>query len=222
MENMEFLKAVLAEMNGNMKANQEKADANAKAMQDMLARIDTNRGTHCEALNDMQARMKDTMESQIGFLGSRMEADRKTNREEMKAAIQSIWSERDETIQQRVENIMTCVNHKTESLQKACHKETETYTEKIQPNPRMMQSVAEHQEVPKEEATVMLVRGLRKWHGDWNLATGRHQKPKGRIQANCESRKRLTVASRRMTRYAGVAWFKRGVVRKDCTRAKVE
>jgi hypothetical protein len=28
-----------------------------------------------------------------------MEADRKTNQEEMKAAIQSIWSERDETIQ---------------------------------------------------------------------------------------------------------------------------
>jgi hypothetical protein len=32
MENMEFLKAVLAEMNVNMKANQAKAEANRKPM----------------------------------------------------------------------------------------------------------------------------------------------------------------------------------------------
>jgi hypothetical protein len=46
----------------------------------------------------------------------RMEADRKTDREEMKVAIQSIWSELDET---QVENIMTRINHETQSLQKA-------------------------------------------------------------------------------------------------------
>jgi hypothetical protein len=51
---------------------------------------------------------------------------------------------------------------------------------------------------------------------------GRRQKPKGRIQATCESRKTLTVAGRRMTRCAGVAWLRRGVVRKDYIRAKVE
>jgi hypothetical protein len=207
MENMEFLKAVLAEMNAKMDSTQEKMDANTK---------------------EMQAKMGDTMESQIGFLVSRMESARKTNREEMKAAIQSIWSERDETIQQRVENITTCVNHKTQSLQKACqettacHEEMEAYTEKIQPDPRMMQSVAEHQEVPKEEAAVMLVGGLRKRRGDQNLAWRHRQNPKGRIQTSCESRKRLTVASRRMMHCAGVAWVRQGVIRKDCTRAKVE
>jgi predicted component of type VI protein secretion system len=47
------------------------------------------------------------MESEIGFLVSRMEEGRKTNREEMKATIKSIWSEVDETIQQQVGNIMT-------------------------------------------------------------------------------------------------------------------
>jgi hypothetical protein len=104
----------------------------------------------------------------------------------------------------------------------ACHKEAEAYTEKIRPDPRMMQSVVEHQEVSKEEAAVMLVGGLRKHHGDRNLAVGRHQKPKRRIQASCESRKRLTAASRRMTHCAGVARLRRGNVRKDCTRAKVE
>jgi hypothetical protein len=86
----------------------------------------------------------------------------------------------------------------------------------------MMQSVGEHHEVPKEEATVMPVGGLRKQHRDWNLATGCHQKPKGRIQASCKSWKRLTVAGRKVSRHARVPWGKRGVVRKDCTRAKVE
>jgi hypothetical protein len=56
----------------------------------MLAKTDTNRETDCGALKEMQAKMKDTMECQIGFLASRREADRKTNREEMKAAIQSM------------------------------------------------------------------------------------------------------------------------------------
>jgi hypothetical protein len=84
-----------------------------------------------------------------------------------------------------------------------------------------MQSIADHQEVPKEKATVMLV-GLRKRHGKQNLVAGCHQKPKGRIQASCESRKRFTVAGRTMTGCAGVAWLRRCVLRKDCIRAKVE
>jgi hypothetical protein len=68
----------------------------------------------------------------------------------------------------------------------------------------------------------MPVRGLRKQRGDWNLTAGWHQKPKERIQASCESRKSLTAGSRRMTCCAVEAWLRRGIVRKDCTRAKVE
>jgi hypothetical protein len=85
-----------------------------------------------------------------------------------------------------------------------------------------MQSAGEHKEIPKEETAVMLVRGLRKRYRDWNLAVGRRQKQKGRIEASCESRKRLTIAGRKVSRHARVAWRKRGVVRKNCTRAKVE
>jgi predicted component of type VI protein secretion system len=58
------------------------------------------------------------MESEIGVLVSRMEEGRKTNWEEMKATVKSIWSEVDETIQQQVGNIMTH-NQETQSLQKA-------------------------------------------------------------------------------------------------------
>jgi hypothetical protein len=53
----------------------------------------------------------------------------------------------------------------------------------------MMQCVAEHQEVPTEEAAMTPLRGLRKKHGDQNLAAGHSQKLKVRIQASCESRK---------------------------------
>jgi predicted component of type VI protein secretion system len=62
--------------------------------------------------------MKD-VESEICFPVSRMEEGRKTNREQMKATIKSIWSEVDETIQQQVGNIMTH-DQETQSLQKAC------------------------------------------------------------------------------------------------------
>jgi ClpP class serine protease len=43
----------------------------------MLAEMSTN-------TRETQAKMKDAMESQIGFLVSRMKATRKTDREEMK------------------------------------------------------------------------------------------------------------------------------------------
>jgi hypothetical protein len=59
-----------------------------------------------------------------------------------------------------------------------------------------MQSVAVHQEVPKAKAAVKPVGGQRKRRGERNLVAGRSQNPKGRIQASCESRKRLTVAGK--------------------------
>jgi hypothetical protein len=85
----------------------------------------------------MDAKMKETVERQIGSLVTTMEAMRKTDRDEMKqevgagqehmqemirtnqekmeAAIHSIPSELDETIQYRFKNVMTSVNHETQS-----------------------------------------------------------------------------------------------------------
>jgi hypothetical protein len=82
MEDMEFFNAVLAKMNADVKANQEKADTNMKAAQDVLVKIDTNRESDFEVLKEMQAKMKVTMESQMGFVVTRMEADRRTDRED--------------------------------------------------------------------------------------------------------------------------------------------
>jgi hypothetical protein len=96
---------------------------------------------------------------------------------------------------------------------KACQ-ETES-------NPGMMQSIGEYQEVPKEEAAVMPVGGLSKRNRDRNLATGHRQKPKGSIQASLVLQKRLTIAGRKMTRRAKVAWCKKNIARKYCTGASV-
>jgi hypothetical protein len=104
----------------------------------------------------------------------------------------------------------------------ACHEATKADIEKIEPDPGMMQYIGEHQEVPKGEAAVMPVGGLRKRRRGRYLAAERHQKTKERTRGYCGSRKRLTVAGRRMIRCAGVAFLRRGAVRKDCTRAKVE
>jgi hypothetical protein len=107
-------------------------------------------------------------------------------------------------------------NHRTRRNERAAsqeHMETK-------PNPGNMQSMEEHQEIPKEESTVMPVGGLRKRRRDRNLAGGRRQKPKGRIQASCESRNRLTVADKKITRRATVAWDKR-ILEKNCDPRKL-
>jgi hypothetical protein len=75
----------------------------------------------------------------------------------MKAVVQPTWSELDETT--------------------ACNEATET-----EPNRGMMQSIKEHQEIPKEDATVMPVGGPRKQHRVCNLAMERHQKMRERTR----------------------------------------
>jgi hypothetical protein len=69
----------------------------------------------------------------------------------------------------------------------------------------MMQSIGEYQEVPKEDALVQPVGGLRKRHRGHNLAEEHHGQPKEWTQGNCGSWKKLAAASRNMTSHAGVA-----------------
>jgi hypothetical protein len=46
----------------------------------------------------------------------------------------------------------------------AYHEATEADTKKIEPYPGMMQSIAEHQVAPEEDAIVKPVKEQRKWH----------------------------------------------------------
>ena len=98
---------------------------------------------------------------------------------------------------------------------KSCHEATEADTGKTEYNPGMMQSVVEHQEVPKGDASVIPVARLGKRRRDRNLAAERLQKSQERTRGFCVSRKRVAVAGRRMFRCAVVTWLRRGVFIKD-------
>jgi hypothetical protein len=172
MENRELLKAI-EEMTARLEANRkadweemlEKIDANMKSMQED---IKANREQRKAERDADQEEWKQEIRAGQECMQEMIRA----SQENMEAIIQSIRSERDEMIQQRGENVMTRINHETQSLQKACqetmeacleckeptsadmkacqkmtvcHEATEIDTEKIQPDPRMMQSIAKHQ-----------------------------------------------------------------------------
>jgi hypothetical protein len=99
-----------------------------------------------------------------------------------------------------------------------CHELTETDTEKIQPNPRIMQSVAEHQEVLKEDAVMKTVEGWKQQHRGQKLAAGRRGGPKELTRGDCGSQRKLAAACRKVSRHATVAWRKRRIFRKILKR----
>jgi gas vesicle protein len=120
----------------------------------------------------------------------------------MEATIHSMQSELDETIQHRMESIMSCVEQKMQDLQKELTKTwvelqelktslstwTENFQEARKPldlkaNPEEIESEMDHREVPKECAVVKLVDGLRKQHRGRNLGCRTMRRAKGRCPA---------------------------------------
>jgi hypothetical protein len=88
-----------------------------------------------------------------------------------------------------------------QNVMTACNEATET-----EPDPQMMQSIEEHQEIPKKGAPVMPVGELRKQRRVRNLAAECHQKMRERTQGYCESRRKLATACRKVFRHVKVAW----------------
>jgi hypothetical protein len=76
----------------------------------------------------------------------------------------------------------------------------------MEANPEELKSVAEYEEVPKEEAALKSLRALKNWHEDWHLAVGRHGQLKKRTQGDGGFRKKLSAACRGMTPHAIPAW----------------
>jgi hypothetical protein len=99
----------------------------------------------------------------------------------MKATVQFVQSELDETT--------------------ICQQAMET-----EPNPGMMQSKEEHQEIPKEEAAVMLVGELRKQCRDCSLAVERCQKRKEGTRGNSGTRRKLVTTCRKVSCRVKVVW----------------
>jgi glucosamine 6-phosphate synthetase-like amidotransferase/phosphosugar isomerase protein len=87
-----------------------------------------------------------------------------------------------------------------------CHESTETDAEKIQYDPRMVQSVAEHQEVLKKNAEMKAVKGRKKLHWGTKQSAGRRGEPKVLTQGDCGSQRKLATACRKVSLRATVAW----------------
>jgi hypothetical protein len=100
---------------------------------------------------------------------------------------------------------------------------------KIEQNPGMMQSVEEHQVVTTEGVVLRAVKGLRKRHRGRKSTVERRGKPKKGSKGYSGSRRKVTVAGKRTSRHATVAWLRRKVfkikenfVRKDWARNQAE
>jgi hypothetical protein len=88
----------------------------------------------------------------------------------------------------------------------AWQKEKMTYQEamvaypvKVEANPEEMESVAEYQEVPKEEVALETIEALEDRYGDRRLTVRYHRQPKKQTQGDDGFRKKLAAARRRMT-----------------------
>jgi hypothetical protein len=206
----EQMLAMRQEMNANTKAMQEQADANTKAMQEL------------QDIKSGQAKMIAAFKEKTDALIANIKTDRKETtacQYAMETSLKKIEpnSEEKETVveQHDIPNEEVAVH----SL-RTCRSETAASQEdtEMKPDPEKMQSVEEHQKIPKEDTAVMPVGGLRKRRRDRNLAAGHRQKPKRRIRASCKSRRRLTVAGKKVTRRATVAWRKRNIFRRIVTQ----
>jgi hypothetical protein len=180
---------MLTEISAHMKSHQKMMKSNQDLLARLEARIETNREKDQEDLKEMWEEIKSGQAEMRSIVCAMRSELKKTIQREMKAATQPIRPELDET--------------------SACNEATET-----KPNPGMMQSTEEHQEIPKGEAAVMLVGGPRKRRRVCNLAAKRRQKRKERTRGYGGSRKKLISACRKVSSHAKVAWRKRNLLRK--------
>jgi hypothetical protein len=101
----------------------------------------------------------------------------------------------------------------------ACLGKMETTNLKV--NPGEMMPIAEHWELPKDDAVVKSCGAMMKRHRGWNLAAGHSREPKEQTQENCGSQKKLDAAHRGKIRHAGVARHKGHIIGKNETTDKV-
>jgi hypothetical protein len=136
-----------------------------------------------------------SMQDKMDANQEKMETNRKAYHEEMMAMVDAYH-----------ERMMACLG------------KTEADTVKTEPEPGMMQSTEEHQEIPKGEAAVMPVGEPRKRRRVRNLAAERRQKRKERTRGNCKSRRKSAAACRKVSRSAKVALRERKLVRRSGTQ----
>jgi hypothetical protein len=90
----------------------------------------------------------------------------------------------------------------------------ETFSSEVSARPKEWESGAERQKVRMEEAAVKSSGITKKRHRGRHTATGRRMKPtKKPTRGDCESRRKLVAACRKVSRCAAVAWHRRNIFR---------
>jgi hypothetical protein len=140
-------------------------------MERLLAKLEERMNANAKA-NQVHLLAKAAKQELLAEISARMDA----NMTKMAA----IRSELEETMKHEMQHFLSYVNESTQNLPEAT---------KIEQDPGMMQSVEEHQDIPREEAASMPVRGLRKRCRVWKLAAERRHKPKKGTRGYCGSRK---------------------------------
>jgi DNA anti-recombination protein RmuC len=95
MENMEFLKAMLAEMNARMYTTQEKIDANTKGMQERMNKMkekikedmNANRKANREGLKEMMEEMMNANQAKMNTYLKEMREEIKSGQAEMRSIV---------------------------------------------------------------------------------------------------------------------------------------
>jgi hypothetical protein len=82
----------------------------------------------------------------------------------------------------------------------------------LKANPEEMESEEEHREVAKDRA-VEAGKAPSKRHRNRHLAAGRRGNPKELVRGDCGSRRKLTVACRKVSYPIRVTWCKRNIIR---------
>jgi hypothetical protein len=145
-----------------------------------------------------------------------MREEIKSGQAEIRSTICAFRSELKETIQHEMKAVIQPMRSELGKTT-ACNEATD-----FEPNPGMMQSIEEHQEIPKGEAAVMPVGEPRKRRRVCNLAAERRQKTRERAQGYSESRRKSAAACRKVFRRAKVAWRKINFIRKIQIQASRE
>jgi hypothetical protein len=200
---------------------QEKADANMRNKEEMLARLEAKIETKKEEVDAMQLK------------ANPVETEATVERQEIpseEAAVHSIraWQKEtmacQETTEARLEfkePTSEDTEPETEHKEKmdtrmaemkdeqketmACQEMTEACQDSKELSPEEMESQSESREVPTEEAGMKSSRTMKKRHTDRRIAAGRRRTQKELTRGNFESRRKLAAACRKVSRRATVA-----------------
>jgi hypothetical protein len=186
MKNMEFLKAILAEMKEEMMT---KMDANKERLEAKLHADREEKKAERAAMHEKLIAKSDA---------DLAEAKMDTNKEKMTARL-------DAMIEDNSEKCETTRNTHVPGRK-------EPNPEKMEANTVEVKSVVVHEEFRTEAAAVKSSGTMKKRNRVRHLAAGRDGEPRELNRGNCGLRRNLAAAWRKVSRRARVTWRKRKIV----------